>query len=81
MGLGKVLEHSCRDALYWWNAKASVSRGDSKSWTTVLLLWAQLCFDFVAIVSQRKSASDGRLALALAREAGDSPLNISHGSD
>jgi hypothetical protein len=32
-------------------------------------LWAKLCFDFVAIVSQWQSASDEDWALALAREA------------
>jgi hypothetical protein len=37
-------------------------------------LWARLCFDFVAIVSQRQSASDEDWALALAREAVIRPL-------
>jgi hypothetical protein len=32
-------------------------------------LWAKLCFDFVAIVSQWQSASDKDWAFALAREA------------
>jgi hypothetical protein len=37
-------------------------------------LWAKLCFDFVAIVSQWQSASDEDWALALAREAVIRPL-------
>jgi hypothetical protein len=37
-------------------------------------LWAKLCFDFVAIVSQWQSASDEDWALALAREAVICPL-------
>jgi hypothetical protein len=45
------------------------------------VLWAELCFDFVAVVSQWQSASDEDWALALAREAVIRPLDRSTGSD